>query len=370
MEVIIMGVFKRTRVHKYGREVDYWYIRYSLGYGKRRVESIGPVGQATKTLARSVLEERRRQVRLGTLGMAKVAIPTLNEFAGEYLSYVKDTVKKRSWARDELCLKHLKGFFGDKKLSEIMPKDIDDYKETRLIKVAPATVDRELGVLRHLFNLADRWGRFFGKNPVSQAGLLLPNNQVERVLTFEEEGKLLEVSPPHLKAIIVCALNTGMRKGEIISLEWASVDLENGVITLEASNTKSNKTRRIPINAPLRSLLLELRLKSGGNDHVFLNSDSKPYKRHDSINQVFRKALKMADIKGLRFHDLRHTFASRAIEAGASIVALSKVLGHASLATTMRYAHPDKSLSELVEKVANFKQDGHQNGYQPKSENS
>ncbi len=111
-----MGVYKRTFTSKSGKKVDYWYIRYSLGNGKRKVESVGKVGVITKTVAQAKLEERKKQVRLGQLDQINVTIPTLNEFTDKYLSYVRDTVKKRSWARDELCLKHLKGFFGDRKL--------------------------------------------------------------------------------------------------------------------------------------------------------------------------------------------------------------------------------------------------------------
>lgn len=168
-----------------------------------------------------------------------------------------------------LCLRYLNAFFGERKLSEITPKDVDDYKESRLDEVSPATVNRELEVLRHLFKLAERWKKFFGKNPVSQAGLLPLNNQVERILTPVEEERLLASSSPHLKAILICALNTGMRKGEIISLRWSNVDLDNNVITLDHTNTKSKKTRRTPINSVLRRLLLEQRLKSGGSDYVF-----------------------------------------------------------------------------------------------------
>ncbi|MGH7799354.1 MAG: tyrosine-type recombinase/integrase [Thermodesulfobacteriota bacterium] len=256
-----------------------------------------------------------------------------------------------------LCLRYLNGFFGERKLSEITPKDVDDYKETRITEVAPATVNRKLEVLRYLFNLAERWKKFFGKNPVSQAGLLPLNNQVERILTPEEGEWLLASSSPHLRAILICALNTAMRKGEIISLRWCNVDFESNLITLEHTNTKSNKTRRIPINSTLRKLLLEQRLKSGGSDYVFLNSNGTPYFRQDSLNRAYIDTLKRAKITGLRFHDLRHTSATRMVESGASIVAVSKILGHADLKTTMRYAHPEDSLRDAVEKLGNFTRD-------------
>jgi len=111
---------------------------------------------------------------------------------------------------------------------------------------------------------------------------------------------------------------------------------------------------RIPINSVLRKLLLEQRLKAGGSEYVFLSSNGNPYKRHDSLKQAFNGALRRANITGLRFHDLRHTAATRMIESGASIVAVSRILGHADLKTTMRYAHPENSLKEAVENLGNF----------------
>ncbi len=126
------------------------------------------------------------------------------------------------------------------------------------------------------------------------------------------------------------------------------------MITLEHTNTKSKKTRRIPINSNLRKTFLEQKLKSGSSEFVFLSSNGNPYKRHDSLKQAFEGACKRARIKGLRFHDLRHTAATRMIESGASIVAVSKILGHSNLTMTMRYAHPDNSLKEAVEKLVNF----------------
>ncbi|MGH7808120.1 MAG: tyrosine-type recombinase/integrase, partial [Thermodesulfobacteriota bacterium] len=90
-------------------------------------------------------------------------------------------------------------------------------------------------------------------------------------------------------------------------------------------------------------------LKSGGSEYVFLSSEGTPYLRQDSLNRAYEGACKRANIQGLRFHDLRHTSATRMIENGASIVAVSKILGHADLKTTMRYSHPENSLKEAVE---------------------
>jgi integrase len=251
-------------------------------------------------------------------------------------------------------LKKLNEYFEHRKLSQITVKDIDDFKLIRLRDVKPSSLNRELATLSHLFNYAKRQKRYFGENPVSISKLLPEHNQVERTLTLEEEERLLNNCPTHLRVIVVCALNTGMRIGEIISLKWKNVDLDNNVITLEHTNTKNKKSRRIPTNSYLRNLLIEQKLKVGNADHVFLNSKGVSYKRYDSLNQVFRRAKKMGGIENLRFHDLRHSAATRMAESGVSIIAINKILGHADLKTTMRYAHPDDSLKDAVEILGNF----------------
>lgn len=332
---------------------DSWVGEYK-DRGKIRRIAFGKKGVVTKTMANEMLKKIEQRVKLGQYDMLDAEIPTLKGFAPEYLNHVKDVIQKRSWYRDEYGSRFFLEFYGDKKLSEITPKDVDDYKTLRLKNDAkPATVNRELQIIRHLFNLAYRWRRFFGRNPVSESGLLEVHNQVERILTFEEETRLLNSSPPYLRAILVCALNTGMRKSEILTLKWSNVDLDTNVITLEHINTKTKTTRRIPINSALRKLLLEHKLKSGGREYVFLNSYGNPYKRHDSIKRAFESALRRAEINRLRFHDLRHTAATRMIEAGASIVAVSRILGHSDIMMTMRNSHPDNSLKQAVELLTN-----------------
>ena len=305
-----MGVFKRWIQSKDGSKTAYWYIRYWVN-GKEKWESVGKQGEITKTVAQARLGERKRQVRLGQLDMIGAKIPTLSDFSTEYLSYVRDTVKKRSWKRDALSLTHLNGFFGDSKLSAITPKDIMDYQSKRLKDGSrPATVNRELACLKHLFNIAKQRAKFFGDNPVSKVKFLEENNQVERVLSLEEEERLISESASHLKPIILTAIHTGMRKNEILSLKWDNIDLDNNVVSVEPTNTKSKKLKRIPINSTLRKVLLEQKLKTGRGKDVFLNPEGEPYQRCDSLKRCFEGALRRANIQGLRFHDLRHTHAS------------------------------------------------------------
>jgi len=334
-----------------------WVIEYKKPNGRLRRESIGKMSVATKSMAKEILRKREQQIKLGQYEMLEAKIPTIEQFRDEYIRFIRDIKQNRSWELAIAQLKRLEGFFDCRKLSDISSNDIDDYKLFRLKQVKPATVNRELACLSHLFNLAKRQKRFFGENPVSISRLLPEHNQVERILTKDEEVRLLDSSPPALQAILLCALHTGMRKNEILSLKWDNVDLNKKLITLEHTNTKSKKIRRIPVNSILRKILLEQKLKVGSSNYVFLSTKGSPYKRHDSLKQAYKGACRRARIKGLRFHDLRHTAATRMIESGASIVAVSRILGHADLKTTMRYAHPEDTLKDAVEALATYNLD-------------
>jgi len=136
-------------------------------------------------------------------------------------------------------------------------------------------------------------------------------------------------------------------------LLWSDIDFDTNMITIDQTNTKSKKQRRIPINSVLRTMLIELKLKSRDSEYVFIDNEGGQIK---SIRSAFDAATKRAGLKGLRFHDLRHTAATRMVESGANIVAISKILGHSDIKTTMRYAHPEESLKEALELLGKFGQ--------------
>lgn len=332
---------------------DSWVIEYRKPDGKLKRESVGKRSLITKTMAREILRKKESQIKLGLYDMLEAVIPALADFSKEYLEYQKEVKQKRSWRKDEAHLKSFNKVFGKMKLSDITAKHIDDYKSMRLQTVKPSSVDKELEVLRHLFYLAKKWKRFFGENPVSESGLLKVNNQQERILSFDEEERLINSSPPHIVPIIVTALSTGMRKMEMLTLTWNDVDLENNAITVRKETTKSKKPRKVPINSILKKLLFEQKLRTRHSGYVFPTPVGYPYSptNTNALHRIFSLACKKAGIDGLRFHDLRHTAATRMVENTGNIVAVSKILGHADLKTTMRYTHPEDSLVNAVESL-------------------
>ena len=189
--------------------------------------------------------------------------------------------------------------------------------------------------MRKIFNIALAWG-YASSNPVRKVKLFSEKENIrERILMEDEEERLLAVSPPHLKFMIIVGLQTGMRKGEVFKLKWQNVDFDRRQISIKES--KSNEERKIPINSVLFSLLDVLKSQDVQCEYVFANpATGMPY---TDIKKSFCTACERAGIKDLRFHDLRHTFATRLVRRGVDLVIVKELMGHASIVTTQRYLH-------------------------------
>jgi hypothetical protein len=187
-----MSVYTRNRVGKDGKRSEFYYVEVSLPDGRKLKRSVGKKGVVTKSVARRVEVELKNKIRLGQLNMLEATIPTLNEFIPKFISYSKDIKQNRAWDVAEESIMRFARFFGNKKLSEINSADVEDYKRLRTQEGRkPATINRELAFVRHLFNYAKRCDKFHSNNPVSLSGLLHVNNQKTRVLTPEEESLLI-----------------------------------------------------------------------------------------------------------------------------------------------------------------------------------
>ena len=325
-----------------------YIIKYKDENGVWKRKAVGKKPAMTKTIAKAILIEIERKVMKGEHKLVSTTIPTLREYATEYVRYQRDIKQIRSYDRTKTCVEHCARAMGHKKLSDITTDDIDQYKQQRLASgVKKNTIARELQVLRNLFNHAYKRDKFFGKNPVAESGLPTFNDRKERVLTRTEEQKLLTACVDHLKDVILIALNTGMRRGEILGLRWGWIDLDENIITLPHTHTKTNTSRQIPINDFLRSVLLQRKLMSGGSEFVFPSQESRT--GHLTwLKRSFKTACQRAGIEGLRFHDLRHTAATRLVEGGIPLHTVAKLLGHSTVRVTERYSHPEQSLVEAV----------------------
>ncbi len=353
-----MAVFDRRIKHKNGTVSVMRYITWYLpGSGTAVTRSLGPASKITKTRAKAILAKENADAKKNKHGSDD---PKLSEYVEQYIKYARDIRQKRSWQRDQISLNHITNAMGSYNLSEITPDKLIQYQGKRLdAGRKPRTVNLELACLKRLYNIARLQNRYQGDNPVTQVKFLEQSYGSDRILTPEEEKRLLQASPIYLRNIIICALNTGMRRGEILTLKWENVNLEHEYFLLESSTTKTKKSRRVPINSTLKEMLTELE-SNQESKYVFTNSLGKEYLNGHAVAFIFQATMKRATIKGFRFHDLRHTAATRMVEAGVPLFTVGQILGHSDPKTTMRYAHPDESLKQGVEALARYNRDNYQ----------
>jgi len=209
-----MTLYRRGRI---------WYADFY--FQGRRVQEA--TGTANRREAEKYYALRLSEVECGVLKPRKVP---LSEFGEQYLDFAK--INKRSWLRDEHILVHLNAFFGATLLTDIGPLNVEQYKQAHTNEVGPATLNREVALLKHMFNLAERWGAFRGINPVRMVKFFDEDNDVPSVLSLGEEERLLSHCSPYLQDLIVFAINTGLRGGDILNLTWEET----------ASNSKSHWT--------------------------------------------------------------------------------------------------------------------------------
>jgi integrase len=333
-----------------------WQIDYFDPTGKRVRKSFTKKKDAEAELAKrvSLIAEKRY------LDVKKDYMTTLEQIITKYEENYRDQPSFDSTKR--FCLTRFRESFGkDTRAENIRYVDVETYQKhlkrlpTRNGTVrTDAAVNREISCLRHMFNKAVEW-EMIESSPFNRGKSLIikENNQRLRFLSEEEAGRLLAECPRHLKQIVVCALNTGMRKGEILKLKWSQI--KNGLIYLQ--KTKTNNPRQIPVNDTLEDLFREIRVEQGlGGEYVFMftpgecrlkgseplriRNDMRPLPaRITCINVSFHAALSRAGIEDFKFHDLRHTFASWLIMNGANLKTVQELLGHKNIAMTMRYAH-------------------------------
>jgi integrase len=311
-----------------------WYTDFR--YQGKRIRQIMPEAR-TRTQAER-LEARIRDQMFEGIWNNRAAETVFIEFAEKvWLQWSRE--HKRSWRSDECHFKTFRAFFGQKTFAEISPLLIEKFKRERLHtptlrgERAPASVNRELEILSKIFRLAVQQ-KIIRDNPVSEVRRFVENNQRTRFLTLEEEERLLAAVAlwPTLRAIIVLAIHTGMRQGEILKLRWC--DLDFSAEKIHVRETKSGHNRVIPMTPTVKATLAAMERVS---EWIFPGAGRTGHLVE--IKKGWSSALKEAGIENLRFHDLRHTTGSRLAAAGHHPNTIREVLGHQDLRTTQRYTH-------------------------------
>ena len=332
------GIYKRGRT--------YW-IRYSGPDGKTVFES---TKSSSFKDAETAYMKRKREVRDGDLPeQVKNPSITFNDLAVQYLKWAE---RQRGARQKKDRVNQLVSIFGNVQLRLFSTMLLEQFQTDRLRQGfiteknkrqkakanKPATINRLLAVLRHMFTKAVDWGMASEEvlKRIRKAKQLEENNARLRFLSKEECQTLLNACDDHLRPIVVTALNTGARKSEILNLRWDQVDLRHGFVLFKGSMAKNGERREVPINETLKAALSGI-VRRIDLPFVFHNPDTdKPY---TMVTRSFASAIKKAKITDFKFHDLRHTFASHLAMSGVELITIKELLGHKDISMTLRYAH-------------------------------
>ncbi|HYB20588.1 MAG TPA: tyrosine-type recombinase/integrase, partial [Thermodesulfobacteriota bacterium] len=264
---------------------------------------------------------------------------TFHELMARYMEeYSVRNKAPKSHIRDKSLRDHLVDFFGYLILTQITPNLISEYKTKRRHEGAsPATINIEMRLMSHAFSLAIKeWG-WVKENPVKMVSRERVNNLIERWLTQEEEKNLLNSSPKWLQDIILFAINTGLRLNEILGLKWTQVDLVRRTVTILVQKNKGKDT--LPLCGGALEILKERsKNRRQETEYVFHTQNCTRFLA-SNLQQAFYSALKKSGIEKLRFHDLRHTFATRLVQAGVDLYTVQKLGRWKNISMVMRYAH-------------------------------
>ena len=263
---------------------------------------------------------------------------TMNEVIDRYMREFSPMLSPTSHERNNHSALHLKAALGSYLIKDVKPPVISQYKAERLQKVRPSTVRKELGFLRRVFSISiDEW-ELCKENPVKKVmrSLKADDSRVRYVSTDEAE-KLRFTLSKWLKAIVVIAAQTGLRQGNIVGLTLPQLDFNKNLIIVPI--TKNGEPVCIPMTSVVRNTLLKvLQERTVASSYVFCDESGHPHTGR-KVSMAFKRACERAGIVNLRFHDLRHDFATSLVQAGVDLYRVQKLCGHKDQRMTQRYAH-------------------------------
>lgn len=308
-----MGLYRRG---------DIWWVAFYTPAG-RVVQS---TGTANRKDADTIYQELKRRSLAQRHGVALQARKlTLADLAAEFLS--RTGSNKYHVERLKSLLPHLGGL----QVSTITRGAVEQYRTARIAHVRNATANRDIAVLKHIMYWALDEG-LIGHNPLTRFRRLPEPKRPRRVLSVVEEDRLLDVALPHLKQAIVLAVDTGMRRGELLTLKREYLDPYRKVLVVSQSKTAGGTGREIPWSSRVEALLRPL---AGGEGPVVLY-------RNDSLKNLkhaWQSAVRRSGVPHIRFHDLRHTFNTRLMEAGITQDVRKALMGHADSDINDTYTH-------------------------------
>ena len=317
-----------------------WWVDFT--YRRTRYRFRSPENSRAGAAAYELVA-RQRLARGEPVEQGQPARRTFRDFANEWMvAYVAANNSRSEQRNKRLALdRHLLPAFGELPLDAVSTVLVERYKAAKLEHgLGAKTVNNQLAILAKCLRTAVEWD-VLARAPKVQ--LLKAKSMRTDFLLPEESRALLDACvEPMWRLMLLTALRTGLRLGELFGLEWRDVDFDNRILSVRqsivrgvASVPKSGKTRYIPMTAELRDALFACRQVSG---LVFHRGDGEPLSHHIAASAI-QRACKSAGLRQVGWHTLRHTFASQLAAAGVPIPSIQQLLGHSTIVVTMRYAH-------------------------------
>jgi len=338
-----MGLYKRGSV---------WWMRFPHN-GKQVRRS---TETEDKKLAQRIFDKLKGEIAEGRWfeklpGENYTFKDLMDKYMKEYSAVNK---KPTSHIRDKSLNDHLQKSFGQLYLTEITSRLIAEYKIKRRNEGACSrTVNYELSLMNHAFNMAIREWELIESNPASKVKKERVRNILERWLSVDEEKRLLLASPGWLQAIIIFAINTGLRRGEILNLKLSQVDFHRR--TLIIFEQKNGAIDTLPLNQKAMGILEGRRKNKMTDCDLVFPSQNGTRILDRNLFRAFHNAMERAQIENFRFHDLRHTFATRLVQTGVGIYEVQKLGRWKNASMVMRYAHHNpESLRSSIEVLDSF----------------
>jgi len=298
--------------------------------------------------AKEIAQVKRGAILKGEAGIGRKRKDLSFDEARKKFEAWADASKKPGTARAyKECLRRLAESFSGSPLSALSPFLVEKHKQQRIQDGARVRANRELAVLKSLFNRCREWRLFEGDNPVESVKLLKEPRRRLRFLEPDEEDRLLAECAEPLRSLILIGTNCGLRlKSEALTLRWSDVDVVRRTLTVSAAYAKSGTSRTVSLNSVMLAVLNRLPKIS---EFVFAKPNGKPY----HAIRGFRAACQRAGLTGVTPHSTRHTFATRLVENGVDLRTVQELGGWATLSLIQRYAHVSPSRKvEAVEGLA------------------
>jgi integrase len=324
-----MSIFKRGGV---------WWMRFTTPDGRE-------VRQTARTADKRQAQELHDRRKADAWRQAQIGERPRRTWQEAVVRWLEEHQDRKKLSEVKAIFRQADPILGPLALDQITPDTLAALTARWRTGLKPLSVNSKLSAVRAVLNAVVRW-EWIAKAP--QVRLLPVTDRRTRFLTREEADRLLLELPDHVSAMARFSLATGLREHNVCGLEWAQVDLDRRVLWIHADQSKTRRLITIPLNA---DAVVVLRGQQGHHPSRVFTWRSQPLTRAN--RRAWQAALRRAELPGVRWHDLRHTWASWHVQAGTPLAVLKELGGWASLDMVMRYAHlAPGHLAEHAERIA------------------